>query len=99
MVPACTKLEPEIEQLARSVEASGGRFIRLEVWNLKPRKPGFGSSASGNQLAPLFNLDRMGVPCVIVIEPDGTSHDLFVGYVPGLTEAALRDVGQVTGDK
>lgn len=90
---ACAGLAPLMDQIGREVLAGGDSFVSLEIWNLSPHQPGRGPvpTASGGHLVPLLNIDKMGVPCVVVIDSEGIVRDIFTGYIPDLTEAALRD--------
>jgi len=43
-------------------------------------------------LMRMYGVNRSGLPCIILITPQGRVTDMLIGYVPGLTERAIEQM-------
>jgi len=42
-------------------------------------------------LARIYSVRRVGFPCIVAISPEGVVNDVFIGYIPTVTERALGE--------
>ncbi len=86
-----------IERAADRIREAGAVFV-----DVHPADPGTvyrpQSAIVQPDLFGLYGLGGTGLPCVVVIAPDGRVTDMLSGYIPGLSERAMdRLVETVSG--